>query len=150
MMRRLAFVAAVTLALLNPAAADTDREVLNLYKGFAAAQNARDLDAVRNMLWDQPEFLWISDGKPFWGREAMLKRMASFQTAEVWRVEPEYETAKVVEAGPEAAYLHIPLVLVLGSKDNPARLKWLVEVLCRKTADGWRIAGLFTTEDKRP
>lgn len=150
MMRRLAFVAAVTLALLNPAAADTDRDILDLYKGFAAAQNARDLDAVRKVLWDQPEFLWISDGKPFWGREAMLTRMASFQTAEVWRVEPEYGTAKVVEIGPEAAYLHIPLVLVLGSKDNPARLKWLVEVLCRKTADGWRIAGLFTTEDKRP
>ena len=70
-------------------------EVRALYDRFVTAQNARDLDAVRQMLSDRPNFLWISDGKPFWGREAMIGRMASFQQAEVWRVEPEFASSKV-------------------------------------------------------
>ncbi|MBY0227592.1 MAG: nuclear transport factor 2 family protein [Hyphomicrobium sp.] len=125
-------------------------EVRALYDRFVTAQNARDLDAVRQMLSDRPNFLWISDGKPFWGREAMIGRMASFQQAEVWRVEPEFASSKVVQIDGETAYLHIPLVLVLGRKEDPARFNWLVEVLCHKAAGQWRIAALFTTEDKRP
>ncbi|MDX2307200.1 MAG: nuclear transport factor 2 family protein [Hyphomicrobium sp.] len=145
-----AVLVATSLVSGHPAAADTGRDVEDLYRRFATAQNARDLDAVRALLWDQPQFLWISDGKPFWGREAMLMRMASFQEAEIWRVEPDYASSEVIEVGLDAAYLHIPLVLVLGSNDKPAHLKWLVEVLCRRTETGWRIAALFTTEDKRP
>jgi ketosteroid isomerase-like protein len=135
---------------LPPRGDNVTEDVLALYRNFANAQNRRDLDATRERLWDGPAFLWISDGKPFWGREAMLRRMAQFQTAAVWKVDPEYGSARVVEVGPEAAYLHIPLVLVLGSEEKPVRLRWLVEVLCRKTDAGWRIAALFTTEDKRP
>lgn len=125
-------------------------EVRALYDRFVTAQNARNLDAVRQMLSDRDNFLWISDGKPFWGREAMITRMASFQEAEVWRVEPEYASSKVVQIDGETAYFHVPLVLVLGRKEDPARLKWLVEVLCHKADGQWRIAALLTTEDKRP
>lgn len=126
-----------------------EAEVRAVYDRFVTAQNNRDLDTVRKTLSDREDFLWISDGKPFWGREAMIARMASFQEAEAWRVEPEYQSAKVVEVSPEAAYLHIPLVLVLGRQDSPARLKWLVQVLCQKSGGEWRIAALFTAEDKR-
>jgi uncharacterized protein (TIGR02246 family) len=120
-----------------------------LYETFAAAQNARDLGGVRAVLSENPDFLWISDGRPIWGREAMLERMAGFQKAEVWQVEPEFEAARVVVLDDDTAVFHIPLVLVIGSAADPARLKWLVEVLCQKEAAGWRIAGLFTAEDKR-
>jgi ketosteroid isomerase-like protein len=132
-----------------PVRAGPGEEVLTLYREFAAAQNRRDTAAVRKMLWESPDFLWISDGKPYWGREAMLARMAQFQKAEIWRVEPEFASARVVSIGSDAAYVHIPLILVIGTKDDPARLGWLVEVVCRKTPDGWRIAGLFTAPDKR-
>lgn len=136
--------------LVPPAWAGVENEVLDHYRSFAEAQNRRDLDAVRGLLSERQEFLWISDGKAFWGRDAMIARMRGFQEAEVWRVEPEYASARVVKVGSDAAYLHIPLVLVLGSKDNPARLKWLVEVLCERSGGGWKILGLLTAEDKRP
>ncbi|MGQ0567877.1 MAG: YybH family protein [Gemmobacter sp.] len=148
MMRRY-MALAVVLALGSPALASPQDEVRALYETFAAAQNARDLGAVRAVLSDSPDFLWISDGRPVWGREEMLERMAGFQKAEVWRVEPEYAASRVVLLDDDTAVFHIPLVLVLGSSADPARLKWLVEVLCQKEADGWRIAGLFTAEDKR-
>jgi hypothetical protein len=79
----------------------------------------------------------------------MIERMAHFQKAGVWRVEPDYAAARVVSIDANAAYVHVPLQLVIGAKENPARLKWLVQVLCRKTDSGWRIAGLFTAQDKR-
>jgi hypothetical protein len=75
--------------------------------------------------------------------------MASFQNAEIWQVEPEYDASRVIVLDDDTAVFHIPLVLVIGSKADPARLKWLVEVLCQKEPAGWRIAGLFTSVDKR-
>jgi uncharacterized protein (TIGR02246 family) len=130
--------------------ADQGAAIVDLYKRFSEAQNARDLAGVRAVLSARPDFLWISDGKPFWGRDAMLERMAGFQKAEVWLVEPDYASARTVMVSADSAYLHIPLVLVLGSKDKPARLKWLVAMLCVREDQQWKIAALFTTEDKRP
>lgn len=147
-----ALALAVVIFLAGPASSEAKSiadDVRALYDRFVTAQNDRDLDAVRQVLSDREDFLWISDGKPFWGREAMITRMASFQEAEVWRVEPEYASAKVVEMSSEAAYLHVPLVLVLGRRESPAKLRWLVEVLCQKSDGEWRIAALFTAEDKR-
>jgi uncharacterized protein (TIGR02246 family) len=137
------------LALSGPVSADPQQQVRDLYDTFVAAQNAHDIDAVRAVLTENPDFLWISDGHPVWGREAMLTRMASFQSAEVWRVEPEYAASKVIILDTETAVFHIPLLLILGTKADPARLKWLVEVLCQKENGVWRIAGLFTAQDKR-
>ncbi len=124
--------------------------VLELYSQFAAAQNRRDLQGVRELLSPRPDFLWISDGQPFCGRDAMIERMAGFQKAEVWKVEPDYSNAKVVPVNADAAYLHIPLVLVLGSHANPQRLNWLVAVLCTHERRHGRLQHCSHTEDKRP
>lgn len=149
-MKRSAIALTLSLSLAGQAFADTEQDVRDLYSGFAAAQNAHDTDAIRSFLSESPDFLWISDGKPLWGRDEMITRLSSFQKSEVWRVEPEYAASRVIVLDDTSAVLHIPLVLVVGSKADPARLKWLVEVLCQKEADGWRIAGLFTAQDKRP
>ena len=140
---------ALGIAFASPAMADPQQEVRDLYAAFVTAQNQHDIDAVRPLLSDRPDFLWISDGRPVWGREAMLARMADFQKAEVWRVEPEYAASRVILLDDDTAVFHLPLLLVLGTKADPARLKWLVEVICQKEATGWRIAGLYTAQDKR-
>lgn len=140
---------ALGIAFASPAMADPQQEVRGLYAAFVSAQNQHDIDAVRTLLSDRPDFLWISDGRPVWGREAMLARMADFQKAEVWRVEPEYAASRVILLDDDTAVFHLPLLLVLGTKADPARLKWLVEVICQKEATGWRIAGLYTAQDKR-
>lgn len=147
MFKRITF--ALGIALASPAMADPQQEVRDLYAAFVTAQNQHDIDAVRPLLSDRPDFLWISDGRPVWGREAMLTRMADFQKAEVWRVEPEYTASQVILLDEDTAVFHLPLLLVLGTKADPARLKWLVEVICQKETAGWRIAGLYTAQDKR-
>lgn len=140
---------ALGIALASPANADPQQDIRDLYTAFVTAQNRHDIDAVRPLLSDRPDFLWISDGRPVWGREAMLTRMADFQKTEVWRVEPEYAASQVILLDEDTAVFHLPLLLVLGPRADPARLKWLVEVICQKEAEGWRIASLHTAQDKR-
>ena len=144
------FIRALMLLLLwaVPALAEDAGEVLALYQRFAAAQNARDLAQVRPLFVDSPRFLWVSDGQSFWGPDAVLARMASFQQAEVWRVEPDLDKATAVPVREGVAFLHLPLVLVIGAKANPDRLRFLVSMLGVATPDGWRIAALFTTTEK--
>ena len=129
-------------------AAEPAVELRALYERFAAAQNAHDLGQVRPLFLDSPRFLWVSDGQSFWGPDAVLARMASFQRAETWRVVPDLARAVPVEVGPGAAYLHLPLVLVIGSAAKPDHLRFLVSMLGVDTAQGWRIAALFTTTQK--
>lgn len=140
---------ALFLLMVPPAAAaDPADAVRSLYERFAAAQNAHDLAAVRPLLLDGPQFLWVSDGQSFWGPDAVLARMASFQRAEVWRVEPDLARAVAIPVRDGVAYLHLPLVLVIGPKANPDHLRFLVSMLGVETATGWKIAALFTTTEK--
>jgi Domain of unknown function (DUF4440) len=119
-----------------------------LYQRFAEAQNARDLSRVRPLLLDRPDFLWVSDGQSFWGPDAVLARMASFQQAETWRVEPDLAKAVAVPVRDGVAHVHLPLVLVIGSSADPDRLRFLVSLLGVETDQGWKIAALFTTAEK--
>jgi uncharacterized protein (TIGR02246 family) len=129
--------------------ADTPTEVRALYQQFVSAQNAGDLQKVRALLVDTADFLWVTDGMAVWGRDVAVERMSLFQKSEIWRVEPGLDQSRTVALGADAAIFHLPLVLVIGSSSpGPARLKFLVEVVCRKTPEGWRIAALLTTTDK--
>lgn len=140
--------AAIMLLLAFGARAEPAAEIRATYDRLVAAQNARDLAAVGAMFVDGPQFLWISNGQPYWGREATLRRMAAFQTAEVWRVEPALDRAVPVVLTPDSGFLHLPLDLVIGDAAAPNRYSFLVGVLCVRTPLGWRIAALFTTDLK--
>ncbi len=147
----LAALAAFLLAVIpvrNLAAASTTDDVLALYKTFAAAQNARDLTEVRKTLLDSPRFLWVTDGMAVWGADSLLERMRLFQQSAVWRVEPDLDKAVLVPLSAESAMIHLPLTLVIGAASQPDRLRFLVEVVCVKMVDGWRIAALLTTTQK--
>lgn len=147
----LARLVALLLILATPvAASDPTHEIKQLYTRFAAAQNAFDLAAVRALLVDSPAFLWVSDGQSFWGPDAVLARMAAFQGAQVWQVEPDLAHAVAVPVNADVAYLHLPLVLVIGGEERPDRLRFLVSMLGVATDAGWRIAALFTTTAKSP
>ena len=139
----------LAMALSGPGRADPQQDIRALYDAFVTAQNAHDIDAVRALLSERPDFLWISDGRPVWGREAMLARMAEFQKADVWQVVPEYAASQVILLDADSAVFHLPLLLLIGPKDKPAELPWLVEVICQKETTGWRIVGLYTAQDKR-
>jgi hypothetical protein len=122
--------------------------VIEQYERFVAAQNAKDINRVREFISPDPNFQWVSDGKVFWGRETMLERMSHFQKAPVWRVEPDPKTRRFVKLTDSSAYLYQPLTLVIGSVSKPDRLLFLVNAVFTYSVEGWRIAALFTTLHK--
>jgi ketosteroid isomerase-like protein len=150
-MRSAIVVIALFAAVLGggtAAKADPSDEARAIYRQFAVAQNMRDLEMVGALLLDSPNFLWVSDGKSIWGHDAALKRMALFQEARIWHVEPELDKSVAVEIGADTAFLHLPLELTLAfSAAEPERLRFLVSVLCVRTPEGWRIAALFTATE---
>ncbi len=148
--RRMALVAALfaATALGQTAAADQRDSLRALYGQFLQAQNARDLTAVRATLLDSDRFLWVSDGRSIWGPDALVERMSLFQQAPVWRVVPDLDQAVAVPVSDRSAFLHLPLVLEIGREHQPSHLRFLVSVLGVETPVGWRIAALFTTENK--
>ncbi|MGF1502742.1 MAG: nuclear transport factor 2 family protein [Paracoccaceae bacterium] len=143
---------AIAVALGTPVLADdADKAAIRAtYQDFVAAQNARDTDAIGAFFIDGPEFLWVSDGRSYWGRDAVLARMGSFQRAEVWEVTPDLQAARLVMLGEASAMFHLPLTLAIGQHGLPTELGFLVSILWVEEASGWRIASLLTTADKTP
>src|SRR5881397_3036286 len=77
MVKRFFFFAALA-AIATPAQAATmEDEVRAVFDKYIAIQNAHDLKSMRSLLADSPDLLWISRGKPIWGREAALKTSRS-------------------------------------------------------------------------
>jgi hypothetical protein len=147
-------LAAGALALLpaGPASAAEGGALVETYRRFVTAQNANDLETVRGLFTETPRFLWVSDGQSIWGRDAALERMALFRQSEVWRVTPDLDGAVTVTLDERTAYLHLALVLAIGSKAAPDHLPFLVSLLGHResAADPFRIAALFTTTRKTP
>lgn len=147
----IAFGWMIALSLPASASDTVDKaEIIAAYSSFKDAQNERDLEKVGAHFIDGPDFLWVSDGQSYWGREATLKRMGLFQGAAVWRVEPNLDSARVVELSPNNAMLNMRLVLFIGSSDAPSQLPFLVSILFQRVDADWRIAALLTTRDKTP
>lgn len=147
-MKHLAAALFCLAAMVGAAPAGTADDLLATYRAFAAAQNARDPERIGAFLHDDPQPLWVSDGKAFWGRDAIVARMSGFQEAAVWRVEPDIDQATVVELSPTTALTHMPLTLVIGSAEAPDRLRFLVSLVWVRDAADWRIAALLTTAEK--
>ena len=145
----LAMLAALAALSVGPARAGQAEDVVALYERFAAAQNRRDVASVRSLLDSSERFLWVSNGQAFWGADTMVARMSQFQEAEVWEVRPDRSRRVFVSLGPDTAHLYQPLTLRIGPAAGPDEIPFLVDVLCVRTADGWRIAALLTTTENR-
>ena len=150
-MKKLGFSLLVLLSVVwtqTPVMAEARDDIVLLYKQFVDAQNAHDLSAVRGLLSDSPDFLWVSDGRPVWGADATVARMSGFQQSAVWRVVPAIDRSRAVVLSGDVGFLHLPLVLLIGSTEAPDHLPFLVEMVARRGANGWKIEALLTTGDK--
>jgi hypothetical protein len=76
------------------ALAGNEEDLKATFDQFIAAQNAHDLPALRDLLLDSPNFLWITRGSPIWGREAALKRFESLYQG-TWKLSPEMAKLKI-------------------------------------------------------
>ena len=144
-MRRYVFLAWLPLALsLAPAAwAGPEDEIRALFERFVAAQNAHDLSAVRDLLWDSARFLWVTRGTPIWGREAGLKRFDALYRG-TWHLEANAAELQVTMLSSDVAQLYVPIVFTVGSAGQAGQTtRVLMNQTIIKTPAGWKVASIL-------
>src|SRR6516164_259521 len=101
-------ILAMALSIGN-AFAGTDNDVKAAFDRFVAAQNAHDISAVRDLLWDSPNFLWVTRGTPIWGRDAALKRFETLYQG-TWKLSPDTSNFKVITLTDTSAQLFVSIM----------------------------------------
>jgi ketosteroid isomerase-like protein len=139
--RLLLVILALAAAPLAPASPPED--VRQTFDRFVAAQNAHDLRAVEALLFDSPDFLWITRGTPVWGRDAALKRFTALY-AGTWQLTPEAGGLKVVMLGDNAAQLFVPISFSIGAPGQaPQTTRFLMNQVFVKTPAGWKVSAIL-------
>jgi len=139
----LATVALVLTLSTGYAFAGVDDDVKATFDRFVAAQNSHDISAVRDVLLDSPNFLWVTRGAPIWGRDAALKRFETLYQG-TWKLSPDTSNLKVVSLSDTTAQLYVPITFNIGPAGQPAPdAPFLMNQTLVKTAAGWRIANIL-------
>lgn len=137
------FVAGLVALCVTGAKASPEDDVRAAFDQFVKAQNAHDVAAVRELLLDSPNFLWVTRGAPIWGRDAALKRFEALYQG-TWKLSPDTANLKAVMVNDMTAQIHGPITFNIGPPGQPAPDSlFLMNQTLVKTAAGWRIASIL-------
>src|ERR1044071_7590900 len=95
MVKRFLFFAALAAIAAQAHAATMEDEVRAVFDKYIAIQNAHDLKSMRSLLADSPDLLWISRGKPIWGRDAALKNIEERYKG-TWHIDVDKKELRVI------------------------------------------------------
>lgn len=122
---------------------DGSAQAQALFERFVAAQNAHDPAAVEALLWNSPDFLWITRGVPVWGREAAMERFRALYRG-TWRLDPDMAQFRAVTLGTGTAQLFVPVLFTIGPAGQPAQpTRFLLNQTLRREGDTWLIASIL-------
>jgi uncharacterized protein (TIGR02246 family) len=123
--------------------ASPEDDVRAVFDQFVTAQNAHDINGVRELLLDSPNFLWVTRGAPVWGRDAALKRFEMLYQG-TWKLSPDSTALKAVLLTDTTAQIHVPITFNIGLAGQTAPdAPFLMNQTLVKTAVGWRIANIL-------
>jgi ketosteroid isomerase-like protein len=141
--RLLAIVLAFGTIVPALVGAATEDEVRAAFDKFVSAQNAHDLKAVESLLLDSPNLLWITRGKPVWGREEALKSLEGRYKG-TWRLEPDRSEFRVIPVVRRVVQVYAPMQLTVGEPGaEPSKIHAYLNLIMVKTPEGWRISSLM-------
>ena len=143
------FVAAAAFSTLAYATT-IEEEVRAVFDRYVAIQNAHDLRSMRNLFVDSPDFLWITRGKPIWGREAALKELEERYKG-TWQLEFDRKELRVISVSRRVAQVHATMQLTVG--DPGARLaktRTYINLVMVKKPEGWQIASIMPIPIPQP
>jgi uncharacterized protein (TIGR02246 family) len=142
----LAFGFAVMAVFPVPVQAATmEEEVRAVFDRYVAIQNAHDLKSMRNLLVDSPDFLWVTRGKPVWGREAALKELEERYKG-TWQLDLDRKELRVISVSRRVAQVHAAIQLTVGDPGaRPAKTRTYINLVMVKKPEGWQIASILPT-----
>jgi len=137
-----ALMATATMATLARAATMED-EVRAVFDKYIATQNAHDSKSMRNLLADSPDFLWISRGKPIWGRDAALKSLEERYKG-TWHIDADRKELRVISVSRRVAQVYAPTQLTVGDPGaEPAKNRLYINLVMVKKPEGWQIVSIM-------
>ncbi len=143
MVKRFLFFAALTAIVRLAHAATMEEEVRAVFDKYIAIQNAHDLKSMRNLLADSPDFLWVSRGKPIWGREAALKSLEERYKG-TWHIDANKKELRVISISRRVAQVYAPTLLTVGDPGvEPARNRLYINLVMVRKPEGWQIVSIL-------
>ena len=134
---------AIGAMLPRSAISAPEDDVKASFERFVTAQNARDANAVRDLLLDSPDFLWITRGTTIWGRDAAMKRFETYYQG-TWRLSLDSSSLKILMLGDSAAQLYAAILFTTGAPGQPPQDGLtLMNQTWVKTPAGWRVASVL-------
>jgi len=136
-------MAVLTMAATLARAATMEEEVRAVFDKWIAAQNAHDLKGIRNLLSDSPDMLWISRGKPIWGRDAALKTLEERYKG-TWKIDVDKKELRVISVSRRVAQVYAPTQLTAGEPGTePSRNRLYINLVMVKKPEGWQIVSIL-------
>ena len=143
MLKRLMTIAVGALLATLAHAVTMEDEVRAVFDKYVAAQNAHDLKAVRSLLADSPDFLWITRGRPLWGRDAALKSLEERYKG-TWHIEVDRKEFRVFSVSRRVAQVYAQTQLTVGDPGvEPAKNRVYINLVMVKKPEGWRITSIL-------
>ncbi len=136
-------LAVVVLASGTMVGAAPEDEVRAVIDRFVTAQNAHDLAVVGELLWDSPQFLWITRGAPIWGRQPAIARFEALYRG-TWRLEPALSDLRITLVADGVAQIYVPITFTIGAPGQEAqKTRFLMNQVLLKTPTGWKVASIL-------
>jgi pimeloyl-ACP methyl ester carboxylesterase len=122
-------------------------EIRTVFLRFVAAQNAHDADTVGSMIWDSPDFLWVSRGNPVRGSQQAIGIFRSYYKG-TWRLEPDMTRFSVTPIADGVVQLLVPVVFSRGLPGQPPQnAEYLISQTLVHNGEGWHITTILPVAD---
>jgi hypothetical protein len=124
-------------------------EAREFFVRFVDAQNAHDIDAVRSMIWESPDFLWISRGVPIRGSNKALETYGKYFKA-TWQLKPDLGSFEAAELPGGSVRIVVKVEFIRGEPGQPPqRSDFLISQILVRDAGGFRISTILPVADTR-
>jgi hypothetical protein len=133
---------------VEPLDTKTLREVQALYKRLIDAEDVKDLDTVREIVWKSPSALFVaktataaeSNWAGFWGDQVVVQHIHDISQGP-FRIDPDYARVKTVGLTHDVAETYAPVhITVAYAGQTPVPKPFLMIVDWIRTPDGWKMA----------
>lgn len=142
-MKRFLILAALAMTAPLAWASTMEDEVRAVFDKYIATQNAHDLNGMRSLLSDSHDLLWISRGKPIWGRDAALKNLEERYKG-TWKIDVDKKELRVISVSRRVAQVYAPTQLTVGDPGvEPARNRLYINLVMVKKPEGWQIVSIL-------
>jgi SnoaL-like domain len=144
----LSLLAGMSSAYAGGVTAEDTKQIRALVLEKAAAESARDIDAIDASLAHsapgQPDPVsYVARAYRFWGRDAVIEHFRKV-FAGTWRVEPDQDAIRITPLNADTAQIYVPTRVTIGAAGQSATTStFLINEIAIRTEAGWKITAVI-------